>query len=153
MLPLEKDLMQHRHAWVLGFCLFVCLFVCWSLLYSAILWSLADSLRSHVILYEWLAFYSAFLNIHRGGVRTCSADMAGATWNCCLLFVCPSAFSVCLCVLCVCFPNPPGESEKGPSFSKPALLLFQRQHRGNLLAGRRGGARMCFPDRVDATLN
>ena len=33
----------------------------WSLLYSAILRSWADSLRSHVILHEWIAFYSAFL--------------------------------------------------------------------------------------------
>ena len=32
----------------------------WSLLYSAILRSRADSLRSHVILHEWIAFYSAF---------------------------------------------------------------------------------------------
>ena len=32
----------------------------WSLLYSAILRSWADSLRSHVILHEWIAFYSAF---------------------------------------------------------------------------------------------
>ena len=32
----------------------------WSLLYSAILRSRADSLRSHVILHEWTAFYSAF---------------------------------------------------------------------------------------------
>ena len=31
----------------------------WSLLYSAVLRSRADSLRSHVILHEWLAFYSA----------------------------------------------------------------------------------------------
>ena len=36
----------------------------WSLLYSAILRSRADLLRSHVILHEWIAFYSAFLNIH-----------------------------------------------------------------------------------------
>ena len=42
----------------------------WSLLYSAILRSGADSLRSHVILHEWIAFYSAFLNIHRSGVFT-----------------------------------------------------------------------------------
>ena len=35
-----------------------------SLLYSAILRSRADSLRSHVILHECIAFYSAFLNIH-----------------------------------------------------------------------------------------
>ena len=32
----------------------------WSLLYSAILRSRADSLRSHVILREWMAFYSVF---------------------------------------------------------------------------------------------
>ena len=32
----------------------------WSLLYSAILRSRADSLRSHAILHEWMAFYSAF---------------------------------------------------------------------------------------------
>ena len=38
--------------------------------YSAILRSRADSLRSHVILHEWLALFSAFLNIHRSGVLT-----------------------------------------------------------------------------------
>ena len=32
----------------------------WSLLYSAILCSRAGSLHSHVILHEWLAFYSVF---------------------------------------------------------------------------------------------
>ena len=32
----------------------------WSLLYSAILCSWADSLHSHVILHEWIVFYSAF---------------------------------------------------------------------------------------------
>ena len=42
-------------------------------LYSAILRSRADSLRSHVIQHEWLAFYSAFLNIHRSGVLTALA--------------------------------------------------------------------------------
>ena len=36
----------------------------WSLLYSAVLRSRADSLRSHVILHEWIAFYCTFLNIH-----------------------------------------------------------------------------------------
>ena len=45
----------------------------WSLLYRAILRSPADSLRSHVILHEWIAFYSAFLNIHRSGVLTALA--------------------------------------------------------------------------------
>ena len=42
----------------------------WFLLYSAVLHSRTDSLCSHVILYEWLAFYSAFLNIHQSGVLT-----------------------------------------------------------------------------------
>ena len=43
----------------------------WSLLYSAVLRCWADSLRSHVILHEWLAFfYSAFFNIHWSGVLT-----------------------------------------------------------------------------------
>ena len=45
----------------------------WSLLYSAILRSWADSLCLHVILHEWIAFYSAFLNIHRSGVLTALA--------------------------------------------------------------------------------
>ena len=45
----------------------------WSLLYSAILRSRADSLRSHVILHEWIAFYSAFFNIHWSGVLTALA--------------------------------------------------------------------------------
>ena len=38
-----------------------------------ILRSRADSLRSHVILHQWIAFYSAFLNIHRSGVLTALA--------------------------------------------------------------------------------
>ena len=45
----------------------------WLLLYSAILRSRTDSLRSHVILHEWLAFHSAFLNIHRSDVLTALA--------------------------------------------------------------------------------
>ena len=44
-----------------------------SLLCSAILRSRADSLRSHVILHEWIAFYSAFLNIHQSGILTALA--------------------------------------------------------------------------------
>ena len=39
----------------------------------AIFCSRADSLRSHVTLHEWLAFYCAFLNIHRSGVLTALA--------------------------------------------------------------------------------
>ena len=45
----------------------------WLLLYSAVLCSRADSLHLHVILHEWLAFYSAFLNIHHSGVLTALA--------------------------------------------------------------------------------
>ena len=51
----------------------------WSLLYSAILRSRADSLRSHVILHERIAIYSAFFifyflfNIHRSDVLTALA--------------------------------------------------------------------------------
>ena len=45
----------------------------WSLLYSAVPRSWAGSLCSHVILHEWIAFYSAFLNIHRSGVLTALA--------------------------------------------------------------------------------
>ena len=37
---------------------------------SATLHSRTDPLRSHLILHEWLAFYSAFLNIHRSGILT-----------------------------------------------------------------------------------
>ena len=51
----------------------LCYYYYWSLLYSAILLSRADSLRSHVILHEWIAFYIAFLNIHRSGVLTALA--------------------------------------------------------------------------------
>ena len=47
--------------------------VVWSLLHSASLRSRADSLCLHVTLYEWLAFYSTFLNIHGSGVLTALA--------------------------------------------------------------------------------
>ena len=46
---------------------------CWLLLYSAILCFQADSLHSHVILHEWLAFHRTFLNIHWSGVLTALA--------------------------------------------------------------------------------
>ena len=38
-----------------------------------------------MILLEWIAFYSMFLNIHLSGVLTLRwyTGMAGATWNCC----------------------------------------------------------------------
>ena len=60
----------------------------WLLLYSAILHSLADSLRSRVILHEWLAFYCGYLNIHWNGVLIA------------LTFV----FLFCLSVLDTCLP-------------------------------------------------
>ena len=42
----------------------------WSLKqrYSPLSW--ADSLHSHVVLHEWLAFYRVFWNVHRSGVLT-----------------------------------------------------------------------------------
>ena len=43
---------------------------CCLLLYSDILRSQEDTLCSHVILHEWIAFYSTFLNIHWSGVLT-----------------------------------------------------------------------------------
>ena len=52
---------------------------CWLFLYRAILHSRAESLRSHVIPHEWLAFYSAFLFSF---LKIISTGMAGATWNC-----------------------------------------------------------------------
>ena len=63
--------MYHWHCSVLS--LWLSYYYYWSLLYSAILRFQADSLRSHVILHEWIDFYSAFLNIHRSGVLTALA--------------------------------------------------------------------------------
>ena len=45
----------------------------WSLIQRCSPFSWADSLRSHVVLHEWLVFYSVFLNIHRSGVLTALA--------------------------------------------------------------------------------
>ena len=50
---------------------------------------LKHSLHSHVILHEWLAFYSAFFvcfvfNIHQSDILY-SSGIAGCTWNCCRL--------------------------------------------------------------------
>ena len=64
----------------------VLLAFCWLLLYSAILRSRADSLRS--ILHEWIAFIFYFLyRVFEYPPKWCtySAGMAGATWNCCHL--------------------------------------------------------------------
>ena len=38
--------------------------------YIALFSALEHSLRSHVMLHEWITFYSAFLNIHRSGAVT-----------------------------------------------------------------------------------
>jgi len=53
----------------------------WLLLCSAILRSRADSVHSHVILHEWLAFYGMFCE-YPPKWCTYSTGMAGATWNC-----------------------------------------------------------------------
>ena len=65
----------HVHTCVGGGGLCVLVYIYWSFLYSAIPCSWAGSLRSHLILHEWIAsfFYSAFLNIHRSGVLTALA--------------------------------------------------------------------------------
>ena len=56
ILTLESDYVKlvKETAYVADWC------CCWSLLYSAILRSRADSLRSHVILPEWLVFIARF---------------------------------------------------------------------------------------------
>ena len=62
---------------VLSYPVCLCLSLCFLLLLlliASILRSRVDSLRSYVILHEWIAFYSAFLNIYE--VVTYSTDMA-----------------------------------------------------------------------------
>ena len=74
----------------------------WSLLYSAILRSWADSLRLHVILHEWIAFYGTFLNIHRSGVLTALALHMNTP------YVCGFAWSdscSCSCMVVWCTEN------------------------------------------------
>ena len=61
---LEEDV---AHTKLLKWLIFIYILY-WSLLYSSILCSWADSLHSHAILHEWIAFYRAFLNVHRSGV-------------------------------------------------------------------------------------
>ena len=63
---------------------YTALFSAFEQTHRAILRFRADSLRSHVILHEWLAFYSAFFK-YSPKWCTFSACMAGATWNCCHL--------------------------------------------------------------------
>ena len=70
-LELGPEIYSNRLKWILAKTMN---YYYWSLLYSAILHSRADSLRSHVILHcECIAFYSTFLNIHRSGVLTALA--------------------------------------------------------------------------------
>ena len=54
------------------------------ILYGTILCPRADSLHSHVILHEWLAFMQ---RVFQEPLKWCtySSGMAGATWNCCHL--------------------------------------------------------------------
>ena len=54
--------------------------------YIALFSILKHSLRWHVILHEWLAFYSTFFffNSHQSDVLY-SSGIAGSTWNCCHL--------------------------------------------------------------------
>ena len=97
-------------SWSLSNCAFACseliavklYFCCWSLLYSAILRSWTDSLCSHVILHEWIAFYSMFLNIHQSGVLTALAwlvpheiDAVSAQVLCTLYNCAPCHFTQC----------------------------------------------------------
>ena len=53
----------------------------WSLIQCYSLLSWADSLHAHVVLHEWLAFYSV-LSEYPPKWCNYSASMAGATWNC-----------------------------------------------------------------------
>ena len=57
----------------------------WLLLRSAILRYRADSLRSHVILHEWLYGFLKRAFEYPPKWCTYNAGMAGATWNCCRL--------------------------------------------------------------------
>ena len=86
-------------------CMCVCVCYCWSLLYNVILCSKADSLCLHVILPQWIAFYSTFLNIHGSGVLAC---------GCVRVCVCVCVVRVCVCVhvhVCV-FLSPLSKQEE-----------------------------------------
>ena len=80
-------------------CVCLCALLCWSLLYHGILCFIADSLRSHVILHEWVAFYSMLFKIPPKVVYLHSAGMAGATWNCCHLSAFCVHYRTMLCTL------------------------------------------------------
>ena len=67
----------------------------WSYLYSAILCSQSDSLCSHVILHEWITFYSTFFTIHWSGVLTA------------LAWLCHMKLLPCRHVLCTPYSHTP----------------------------------------------
>ena len=86
----------------------------WSLLYNAILHSRADSLRSHVILHEWIAFYKKKLK-YSSKWCTYSTGMACVTWNYCHLGAfcvhyttthhitsCKAIYVRCMCIAVTC---------------------------------------------------
>ena len=102
---------------------------CWSLLYNAVLRSWADSLRSHVILHEWLAFYSASFE-YPPKWCTYSVDMAGATWN----FGVPQTdqYDLSVCLKQVSTAYWPGQNKSIQSISVPgtdqySLFVFPKQ--------------------------
>ena len=70
---------------------------CWLLLCSAIFRSQADSLHLHVILHEWLAFYSALKKKNPPMCLWCtySTDMAGATLTAAVLALCVYTIQPC----------------------------------------------------------
>ena len=70
---------------------------CWLLLCSAIFRSQADSLHLHVILHEWLAFYSALKKKNPPMCLWCtySTDMAGATLTASVLALCVYTIQPC----------------------------------------------------------
>ena len=79
---------------------------CWSLLHSILLHSRVDSLRSHVILHEWTAFYSTFLNIHWSVTvlawlvpHETAAILARSLYTIQHVTACKATYVRCMCVL------------------------------------------------------
>ena len=60
----------------------------WPLLYTAILRSHADSLHSHVILHEWLAFYRASFECPPRWHVWCHMKLRTWTWSVCTIQPC-----------------------------------------------------------------
>ena len=65
--------------------------------YSTLSW--ADSLHLHVVLHECLAFYSAFLNIHRSGVLTALAWLVPHEWWNCSCLGASSVYTIQPCTM------------------------------------------------------